>query len=105
MTLLRDDTPSAPPGSGAGARADVGVVAIGRNEGERLGRCLRSVVGRVAAAVYVDSNSTDDSVGLARALGADVGRLDVSPPLPAAGGPGARVGPALRVAPRGRVRA
>ena len=33
-----------------------GVVVIGRNEGERLRRCLRSVIGQAAAVVYVDSN-------------------------------------------------
>ncbi|MEO1337159.1 MAG: glycosyltransferase family 2 protein, partial [Myxococcota bacterium] len=41
---------------------DVACVAIGRNEGERLRRCLNSVKDRVRSAVYVDSNSTDDSV-------------------------------------------
>ena len=84
MTLLRDDTPAPPSGAEARVNADVGVVAIGRNEGERLGRCLRSVAGRVAAAVYVDSDSTDDSVGLARALGAEVVSLDMSRPFTAA---------------------
>ncbi len=54
-----------------------GIVAIGRNEGERLRRCLESA--RAAAAcVYVDSNSTDDSVAIARGLGADVLALDLS---------------------------
>ncbi|MGH7213840.1 MAG: glycosyltransferase family 2 protein [Tepidisphaeraceae bacterium] len=62
----------------------VGVVTIGRNEGERLRRCLASVVGRADAVVYVDSNSSDGSVGLARELGATVVELDLSTPFTAA---------------------
>src|SRR4051794_34576453 len=42
--------------------ARVGIVVIGRNEGERLVRCLRSVVGRAENIVYVDSGSSDGSV-------------------------------------------
>jgi glycosyltransferase involved in cell wall biosynthesis len=61
-----------------------GVVAIGRNEGERLCRCLRSIAGRAAAVVYVDSGSTDDSRTAARRLGAEVVELDVSIPFTAA---------------------
>ena len=57
---------------------DVAVVAIGRNEGERLHRCLQSVTGHVACVVYVDSGSTDGSVELARAMGACVVELDLS---------------------------
>ena len=41
---------------------DVGVVAIGRNEGQRLVRCLESVRGKAAAVVYVDSASDDQSI-------------------------------------------
>ena len=62
----------------------VGVVVIGRNEGERLVRCLRSLVGRVGTMVYVDSGSTDGSVAAARGLGADVIELDTSRPFSAA---------------------
>ncbi|MCE9567902.1 MAG: glycosyltransferase family 2 protein [Planctomycetes bacterium] len=61
----------------------VGVVAIGRNEGQRLVRCLQSVIGR-AVVVYVDSGSTDGSVAAARALGAEVVELDMSIPFTAA---------------------
>ena len=46
--------------------SQLGIVAIGRNEGERLRRCLESVVGPGRAVVYVDSGSTDGSVELAR---------------------------------------
>lgn len=63
---------------------DVGVVAIGRNEGERLARCLASVVGRAALVVYVDSGSTDGSIELARRLGCEVVELDTSVPFTAA---------------------
>jgi GT2 family glycosyltransferase len=61
-----------------------GLVAIGRNEGERLARCLRSAAGQVADLVYVDSGSTDGSVALARGLGAHVVELDLSTPFTAA---------------------
>ncbi len=62
----------------------VGVVAIGRNEGERLVQCLRSVVGRVAGVVYVDSGSTDGSVAFAESLGVRVVALDMGRPFTAA---------------------
>jgi GT2 family glycosyltransferase len=65
---------------------DLGVVAIGRNEGERLRRCLVSLaeVGSDLAAVYVDSGSTDGSVELARSMGVEVVELDMSRPFSAA---------------------
>ncbi len=64
----------------------IGVVVIGRNEGERLLRCLASVGrGAVAAAViYVDSGSTDDSVAAALRAGARVVELDMTQPFTAA---------------------
>jgi GT2 family glycosyltransferase len=63
---------------------DVAVIAIGRNEGERLRRCLESVVGRVALVVYVDSGSTDGSVALSQRLGCELVALDMSTPFTAA---------------------
>ena len=62
----------------------LGAVAIGRNEGERLRRCLQSLIGRVAVVVYVDSGSTDGSVELATAMGAQVVELDRAVPFTAA---------------------
>jgi glycosyltransferase involved in cell wall biosynthesis len=50
----------------------VGVVVIGRNEGERLRRCLESLRGVIHRMVYVDSGSTDESVELSRSLGIGV---------------------------------
>ena len=59
-----------------GTSAMLGVVIIGRNEGDRLVRCLASVdPGRVPI-VYVDSGSTDASVANARAAGALVQVID-----------------------------
>ena len=63
---------------------DVAAVVIGRNEGERLRRCLASLVGRVARVVYVDSGSTDGSVEMARGMGVDVLALDMRQPFTAA---------------------
>jgi hypothetical protein len=62
----------------------LGVVAIGRNEGERLKRCLESVLPSVSATVYVDSGSTDGSDQVAAALGAEVVPLDMAQPFTAA---------------------
>lgn len=63
---------------------NLGVVAIGRNEGERLRRCLDSLVRDNRPVVYVDSGSTDGSVAYARSVGADVVELDMSVPFTAA---------------------
>ncbi|BAY82515.1 family 2 glycosyl transferase [Calothrix parasitica NIES-267] len=62
----------------------IGVVVIGRNEGNRLKECLLSVLGKVNTVVYVDSASTDGSVELAHSLGIDVVELDLSIPFTAA---------------------
>jgi len=66
------------------SRVRVGVVAIGRNEGERLRRCLESVRQCAGRVIYVDSGSSDGSVETARALSADVVELDTSIPFTAA---------------------
>jgi GT2 family glycosyltransferase len=63
--------------------ARFGAVAIGRNEGERLKQCLKSL-GTPAATVYVDSGSTDGSALWARSQGAEVIELDLSTPFTAA---------------------
>lgn len=76
-----------------------GVAAIGRNEGERLRRCLLSVVGQAAAVVYVDSGSTDGSAGMARSLGAEVVDLDLSTPFTAARARNAGLDRLLELAP------
>lgn len=65
-------------------RLPLAVVAIGRNEGERLRACLASVIGAADLVVYVDSGSTDDSVAMARGLGAEVVTLDMRVPFTAA---------------------
>lgn len=62
----------------------VGVVVIGRNEGERLADCLASVFVGSREVVYVDSNSTDGSPERAAALGVDVVPLDLTKPFTAA---------------------
>jgi glycosyltransferase involved in cell wall biosynthesis len=55
----------------------VGVVMIGRNEGERIRKCLESLGGIAKQVVYVDSGSTDGSVDMARAMGVEVVGLDM----------------------------
>lgn len=63
---------------------NTGVVVIGRNEGERLRRCLASLEGSGSAVVYVDSGSSDSSVTAAREFGAEVVELDRRTPFTAA---------------------
>lgn len=64
-------------------RHSIGVVAIGRNEGLRLGQCLLSVAHFAGTVVYVDSGSTDGSVELAHNLGAAVVALNLDTPFTA----------------------
>jgi GT2 family glycosyltransferase len=74
------------PGQGK-ARAGgfrLGIVIVGRNEGERLRRCLNSLAGRASLQVYVDSGSTDGSVALAESMGVHVVGLDQALPFTAA---------------------
>jgi len=63
---------------------EVGIVAIGRNEGARLRRCFDALPDDVRRVVYVDSASTDDSVEHARSRGFEVLELDMSLPFTAA---------------------
>lgn len=63
----------------------IDAVAIGRNEGARLIRCLDSLVAAgFRRIVYVDSGSTDGSIAAAEARGVQVVRLDLSQPFTAA---------------------
>ncbi|BAZ09688.1 family 2 glycosyl transferase [Calothrix sp. NIES-4071] len=62
----------------------IGIVVIGRNEGNRLKTCLFSLINKNATIVYVDSGSTDGSIELARSLGIAVVELDLSIPFTAA---------------------
>ena len=78
---------SDPVGSMTGAdlsSSRYGVVVIGRNEGDRLRRCLDSVIGSAAIVIYVDSGSTDGSVEMARGRGVSVVGLDMNVPFTAA---------------------
>ncbi len=63
---------------------NVGLVVIGRNEGQRLRRCLESAAPFIGRAVYVDSGSTDGSVAYARSRGIEVVELDAAIPFTAA---------------------
>jgi GT2 family glycosyltransferase len=62
----------------------LGAVVIGRNEGERLVRCLASLGPHTRHVVYVDSGSKDDSVHSAQRSGAHVVILDKDKPFSAA---------------------
>jgi GT2 family glycosyltransferase len=67
---------------------NLGVVAIGRNEGERLVRCLQSLIAQLPGVpiIYVDSGSTDNSVAFAKSVGVQVINLDLSVPFTMARG-------------------
>ncbi len=73
MRLLNDDSAGycPPPVNG-----NAGIVVIGRNEGERLRRCFLSICSLGAPVVYVDSNSSDESVKTARSFNIEVVELD-----------------------------
>jgi len=62
----------------------LGSVVIGRNEGERLKRCLAALAVASTRTIYVDSGSSDCSVDHARRIGVEVVELDLSIPFTAA---------------------
>lgn len=84
MAASLSDPPDVDKSTPSPAVCVVGAVAIGRNEGERLRRCLESLSGQGLALVYVDSGSRDGSVDLARRLGVETVDLDMSRPFSAA---------------------
>jgi len=59
----------------------IGVVIIGRNEGERLILCLESVLTAEVPCVYVDSQSSDNSVNEAKKRQVSTVLLDKSAPI------------------------
>lgn len=61
----------------------IGIVVIGRNEGERLRTSLRALPFASCPVVYVDSGSTDGSLALATAFGARGVALDMARPFTA----------------------
>lgn len=62
----------------------IGIVIIGRNEGNRLQLCLDSIRDFECEKVYVDSGSVDSSVAIAKANNVEVIELDSSKPFSAA---------------------
>jgi GT2 family glycosyltransferase len=77
----------------------VAFVAIGRNEGERLGLCIDSLRRHTDQVVYVDSASADGSADVARSRGARTVVLDESRLLSAARGRNAGFEEARRLFP------
>lgn len=64
----------------------VGIVVIGRNEGEKLRRALRSALAEAPPEriIYVDAGSSDGSLALARTLGVPFLSLEGTNPMTAA---------------------
>ena len=77
MSISPDDTRPNPAD-------EVAVVIIGRNEGERLKKCVRSCESQFSLAVYIDSGSTDGSVDWIRSNGHIAIELDEDKPFSAA---------------------
>jgi GT2 family glycosyltransferase len=77
----------------------IGIVIIGRNEGERLIRCIQSLREYISNGVYVDSGSTDSSVEAAKRLGAHTLALDMSKPFTAARARNAGFAELIRLSP------
>lgn len=69
-----------------GSEVAIGAVVIGRNEGERLRLCLKSLISEpsIVGVVYVDSASTDGSKEMAQGMGVEVVDLDLSQKFTAA---------------------
>jgi len=65
-------------------RTRIGAVVIGRNEGQRLVTCLKSLISSLDHIVYVDSGSSDNSLQEAADLGVETISLDMSIPFTAA---------------------
>lgn len=63
---------------------EIGIVVIGRNEGDRLITCLNCAIAQSPHLIYVDSGSTDGSVMSAKTLGIEVIELDLAIPFTAA---------------------
>ena len=63
---------------------NIGVVVIGRNEGDRLKRCLDGIIKQTQKIIYVDSVSKDDSVDFVRNVDLQIVELDMNTPFSAA---------------------
>jgi GT2 family glycosyltransferase len=63
---------------------EIGIVAIGRNEGERLVKCIESGSREGIRFIYVDSGSTDGSVSRAEEHGVEIVELNMDEPFTAA---------------------
>lgn len=64
--------------------SNIGAVIIGRNEGERLIRCIKSLQHDLEHIIYVDSGSSDGSVEESKTLGVVTVILDLDKPFTAA---------------------
>lgn len=74
----------------------VAAVVIGRNEAPRLASCLAALNLQVENIVYVDSDSHDDSIAIARSQGASVVELERNAPFTAARARNAGVVPLMQ---------
>lgn len=66
------------------AASKLGYVVIGRNEGAHLAQCFEALPDRERRLVYVDSGSSDDSLAIAQAAGAETVSLSADRPFTAA---------------------
>lgn len=68
---LNSQFPHSPTGSSA-AQITLALVVIARNEAHCIARCLQSAAGMVDKIILLDTGSTDDTMAIARDLGAQV---------------------------------
>lgn len=73
---MGDNAPMPSHPANADARLPISGVVITRNEGDRIARCLGSMQGLCTELLVVDSGSDDDTVAVARGLGARVEHQD-----------------------------
>jgi serine acetyltransferase/GT2 family glycosyltransferase len=86
--IVKEQATEVPAQGAVTPLAQVGVIVIGRNEGERLSRCLDSLdavlSGDVKPIVYVDSGSSDGSCEHVKARQVDLVELALDQPFTAA---------------------
>jgi len=63
-------------GRAPGLRLPVSAVVIAKNEADRIGRCLESLISVCDEVLVLDSGSSDDTVAIATAIGARVEHQD-----------------------------
>jgi glycosyltransferase involved in cell wall biosynthesis len=70
--VVKDNVEYLPVRSGGGDKLPVSCFIIAKNEADRIGRCIASVIDWVDEVIVIDSGSSDATVPIARQAGAKV---------------------------------